>query len=104
MYKKILVTLISLLVVGEVLAIDRTVEILLFRQALVSSTDNQKTLDHFYKSIAKEKRKEAEKLREIMSLGFGGKFMTEYARKKELLRQAEILENEATSYEGLIKQ
>lgn len=88
----------------SIYSIDTDTEIKLLRKALVEGSNSKSSVTVFMNGIAAEKRKEAEKLRQMANAGFGGKFMSGESRKKELLHQAEILEQEAKNYESISKE
>jgi hypothetical protein len=102
--KKTLLILISLLLTLPSFAISSDVEIKLLHKALLegaNSKEQKSAVAHFMAGIAAEKRKEADSFKQMASLNYGGKAISQENKKASLLKQAEVLENEAKNYESL---
>ncbi|HMV41379.1 MAG TPA: hypothetical protein PK079_10915 [Leptospiraceae bacterium] len=101
----IALTIASLtLMVSPIFSISSDLESSLLEKALIEGavTKEQKTaVAHYLNSVAAEKKKLADSYREMATVNYGGKALTQELRVKKLLNLAESLDKLAASYENL---
>jgi hypothetical protein len=101
--KKTSILLITL-ALTSLSAISDDIETRLLEQAIIEGavTKEQKTaINRYFINIASQKLKESERLREMAELARGGKFSSQDIKKRELIKKADLLEEEANSYKQL---
>ncbi len=101
-HKLVVLLLIVSINTFPIFSINSDLEIKLLRNALQegASTKEQKSaLAHFMNGIALEKKKEADKFREMASINYGGKARSADLRSQSFLEQAKVLDEEARAYE-----
>lgn len=102
--KNIFATLFVLTITTSIFAVSEETENRLLEQALVEGavTKEQKTaVQRYFSNLALQKQKEAERYREMAEVRRGGKSGTQDLKKRELLKKAELLESESSSYKEL---
>ncbi len=101
---KITSILLIALAINSLSAISEETETKLLEQALVEGavTKEQKTaINRYFINIASQKHKESERMREMAELARGGKSSTQDIKKRELIKKADLLEEESISYKQL---
>jgi len=101
---KITSILLIALAITSLSAVSEDTETRLLEQALVEGavTKEQKTaINRYFINIASQKHKESERLREMAELARGGKSSSQDIKKRELIKRADFLEEEANSYKQL---
>jgi 5-enolpyruvylshikimate-3-phosphate synthase len=101
---KITSILLITLALTSLSAFSEDTETRLLEQALVEGavTKEQKTaINRYFINIASQKQKESDRLREMAELARGGKSATQDIKKRELIKKADLLEEEANSYKQL---
>ncbi len=97
--------LVAMMAAGSsLLAISSDSEVKILERALSEAavTGEQKAVvGKYFNAIAAEKRKEADKMRAMAKVSGGGKFVTQDVRSADLMKKADILEDEAKSFEDL---
>ena len=85
-------------------SVSNDLESKLLEKALIEGaiTQEQKSaVKHYLASVASEKKKLADSYREMATVSYGGKALTQDLRTKKLLDLAKALDNLAASYESL---
>lgn len=102
--KKTLAIVAISIMTSPVFSISSDLESSLLEKALIEGavTKEQKTaVAHYLNSVASEKKKLAESYREMATVNYGGKALTQELRVKRLLNLANALDKLAASYENL---
>ena len=92
------------LMTSPIFSISNDLESKLLEKALIEGavTQEQKSaVKHYLASVASEKKKLADSYREMATVNYGGKALTQDLRTKRLLDLAKALDNLAASYESL---
>ena len=92
------------LMTSPIFSISNDLESKLLEKALIEGavTQEQKSaVKHYLASVASEKKKLADSYREMATVSYGGKALTQDLRTKRLLDLAKALDNLAASYESL---
>ena len=92
------------LMTSPIFSISNDLESKLLEKALIEGaiTQEQKSaVKHYLASVASEKKKLADSYREMATVSYGGKALTQDLRTKKLLDLAKALDNLAASYESL---
>ena len=103
-FSKIASILVIALALNSLSAVSEDIETKLLEQALIEGavTKEQKTaINRYFINLASQKQKESERMREMAELARGGKASSQDLKRKELLKKAEQLEEEANSYKQL---
>ena len=97
-------TIAALSLTNPIFSVSTDLENSLLEKALIEGavTQEQKSaVKHYFASVASEKKKMAESYREMASVNYGGKAMTQELRTQRLLNLAKTFEQLAASYENL---
>ena len=92
------------LMTSPIFSVSNDLESKLLENALIEGaiTQEQKSaVKHYLASVASEKKKLADSYREMATVSYGGKALTQDLRTKKLLDLAKALDNLAASYESL---
>lgn len=92
------------LMTSPIFSVSNDLESKLLEKALIEGaiTQEQKSaVKHYLASVASEKKKLADSYREMATVSYGGKALTQDLRTKKLLDLAKALDNLAASYESL---
>lgn len=92
------------LMTSPIFSVSNDLESKLLEKALIEGaiTQEQKSaVKHYLASVASEKKKLADSYREMATVSYGGKALTQDLRTKRLLDLAKALDNLAASYESL---